>query len=901
HAHTNGLTIPWHIPGHHTNLPTYPFQHQRHWVGAPRRAADAASAGLGAAAHPLLSAVVERPESDGLLLTGRIGLDTHPWLADHAVTGTVVLPGTAFLDLALHAGEHAGLDRVEELTLEAPLVVPAAGGVGLQVAVGEAGEDGRRPVSVHSRSEDGEWTRHAEGLLGRAAAHRAEALTWPPPGASEIEVATRYDELAERGYDYGPLFQGLRAAWRVGEDVFAEVALPDGTETDGFALHPALLDAALHAAGLAGAGDDGALRLPFAWNGLSWHGSGAPAALRVRLSPRGEGSVSLVIDDQDGRPVATADSLSTRPFDPGRIGGERLLYAPEWVPAPEVARTAVPSVIDRHRVTSGDPRGAARALLDFLRDRLADPRFADAALVVETRAADTDPASAAAWGLARSAQAEEPGRIVLLDGETEETDEETLRAALATGEPQLRIRAGAWEVPRLVPRAPAPPRSAPEPRDGTVLITGGTGALGGLVARRLVRGHGVRRLLLVSRGGPDAPGAAGLRAELTELGAEVTIAACDAADRDALAGLLDAIPAEHPLLAVVHAAGVLEDATLGTLTEDRLDRVLRPKVDAARNLDELTRDLRPEAFVLFSSAAGQLGTAGQGAYAAANAALDALARRRTADGLPATSIAWGLWERTGAMTGALADADLSRVRRGGLLPLADDEGLASFDAALALGEPVVTAARLDLPALRRQAEAGALPPVLRGLVRPPERRRGPGRAGRPLADRLANLAPGDRARLALDVVRAEVAAVLGHATPASVDAEAAFKDLGFDSLTAVELRNRLAAAAGVRLTATLVFDHPTPVALAAHLVEAIAERAVPPEPVLAELDRLEAALAGLDGEAAARLGVGRRLRALLEGVGAGSPAAADRSDELHAATAEELFEFIDRDLGRSSA
>jgi len=355
--------------------------------------------------------------------------------------------------------------------------------------------------------------------------------------------------------------------------------------------------------------------------------------------------------------------------------------------------------------------------------------------------------------------------------------------------------------------------AAPPDPEGTVLVTGGTGGLGAQVARHLAERHGVRHLLLVSRRGPAAEGAADLVAELEGLGACARAVACDVADREQVRELLGSLA--RPLTAVVHAAGVLDDGLVESLTPDRVERVMAPKVAAALHLDELTARLELSEFVLFSSLAGLMGNPGQGSYAAANAALDALAARRRAAGLPATSLAWGLWaDRTG-MTGDLDAAQLARLERTGVQALSTGLGLELLDRARAVDEALLVPVRLDPAGLRALAGAGMLPALLRGLVRGPA---GHSKRGGTLAERLAGVARPEWERVAEELVRAQVAAVLGHTSAAAVDPHRAFKELGFDSLAAVELRNRLTQATGLRLPATLVFDHPTSAAVARHLV-----------------------------------------------------------------------------------
>ncbi|MFJ1709867.1 SDR family NAD(P)-dependent oxidoreductase, partial [Kitasatospora sp. NPDC088346] len=1328
--HVRGIPLDWDTVlggagARRVDLPTYAFQRERYWMEAPALwAVDVASAGLVAPGHPLLGAAAPLAESDGYLFTGRLALDTHPWLADHAVSGTVLLPGTAFVELALRAGEQTGCERLDELTLEAPLVIPAAEALQFQLWVGAAGEDGGRPISLYSRPEQAEpdepWTRHAGGALAVSAAadtgtpaEAAELTEWPPAGATAVGVDGLYERLADGGFAYGPAFQGLTAAWRLGEELFAEVALPTTAQPDGglFGLHPALLDAALHGTFLqeGSAEDTGAAqgRLPFSWSGVTLHAVGA-TALRVRITPQGTDTIALALADATGRPVATVDSLVLRPVAAEQLRGARsghldALFEVEWTalptaagadrtppalavvgaaeglhrglrsgglaaeaypdlpalaaaveagaPVPEFVLTGVdlPDLPDRAAgaaVPSADTvRAATHRALALAQAWLELPGLGDARLVVLTRGAVAtaggeqadDLAGAAVWGLLRSAQSENPDRFVLLDLDRADGDDTTaavLPAALTAAEPELALRHGELFVPRLAriaaDAALAPPvdavawrlgipvkgtlenlaliefppavaplepgyvrigvratglnfrdvlnalgmypgnagllglegagvvlevgpgvtdlavgdrvfgmlsggfapvtvtdrrmvarmprewsfaeaasvpvvfltayyalvdladlkagesllvhaaaggvgmaavqlarhlgaqvfgtasaskwdavralglpdthlassrdldfeerfrtatggrgvdvvldslarefvdaslrllprggrfvemgktdvrdaeqvaaehpgvryrafdlieagpdrinemltavldlfaqgalqhlpvtawdiRRAPEAfrfvsqakhigkvvvtvpppldPDGTVLVTGATGTLGALVARHLVTGHGARHLLLTSRRGADAPGAAELTAELTALGARVTVAACDAADRTALAELLAAVPAAHPLTAVVHTAGVIDDGVVGSLTPARLDTVLRPKVDAALNLHELTAGHDLAAFVLFSSVAGTFGGAGQGNYAAANAFLDALARHRRTAGLAGLSLAWGLWAETSGMTGTLDEADLQRMARGGITPLGSAQGLALLDTAATLGRATLAPMGLDVTGLR-SADPAALPPLLRGLVRAPARRTARAAAaaagadpGRTLEQRLAGLDEDERRTLLLDLVRTQVAAVLGHAGPEAVDAERAFKELGFDSLTGVELRNRMNAATGLRLSATLVFDFPTPAALAELLFTETAPAAdASARPLLAELDRLEAAFAAapVPGEDL-RTALSTRLQSLLGRLAAVEEPAAPAVDteQLRAASDEELFAFINDQLGRS--
>ncbi|MFB9904179.1 SDR family NAD(P)-dependent oxidoreductase, partial [Allokutzneria oryzae] len=921
-AYTLGAAVDWTgvFPGaRRVDLPTYPFQRERFWLEPPTSTGDVASAGIGAAEHPLLGAVVQSPEDDSLVLTGRLALSTQPWLADHAVMGTVLLPGTAFVELAVRAGDQAGCDQVEELTLEAPLVLPERGGRQLRVTVGAPDASGRRALGVYSRPEDtaaegiefsGEWDRHASGVLAPASVPAAE-MSWPPAG-DEVELDGFYDRLADTGYGYGPAFQGLRAAWRSADAVHAEVVLPQASEASQYGVHPALLDAAVQAVGLGGfLADSEQGRLPFLWSGISLHASGA-STLRVRVTPNGADSVSITATDPLGRPVVTIESLVLRPVSAEQMRAARTsyrdsLFRVEWaevstsdsssrwtVLGPDVfdlgSHDDADTVLVCAQSTANTPEAvheAARHALEAIQSQ------ADKRIVFVTRGAVgedvTDLANAAVWGMVRSAQAEHPDRFVLVDIDSS-SSREALAAAIASGEPSVMLREGVAYAPRLA-RVPATETTVPA-TTGSALITGGTGVLGRLVARHLVAEHGVRSLVLVGRRGAEAPGIAELA---EELGADVRVVACDVADRDAVAALLADIP---DLGAVVHAAGVLDDGVIELMTPERLDAVLRPKVDAAWNLHELTRDRDLSMFALFSSAASTFGGAGQSNYAAANAFLDALAQHRRAAGLPGSSLAWGLWQEASGMTGHL-DADRrSRMSRGGMAALSTVEALALFDAAVAGEDALVVPVRLAPTALR--ASAGPVPPLLRGLVRGSTRRAVDASAvpdANSLLERLGGLSEQDRDRALLDLVRSQVAAVLGHADAAVVEAGRGFTELGFDSLTAVELRNRLTTATGLRLPATLVFDYPTPAVLAGHLAESIAPAAVDTAgPVLGDLARLEAGLATLTADEDTRRRIKDRLAAVLAGLDSPAP---ESARDLDSATDDEMFELLGKEFGIS--
>ncbi|MGV9820721.1 SDR family NAD(P)-dependent oxidoreductase, partial [Nocardia xishanensis] len=886
HAHAVGVDVDWKAffaarSVSRVSLPTYAFQRRRYWLETSVGAAGVESVGLGAVEHPLLGAVVSVAESGDVLLTGRLSVATQPWLADHVVAGSVLLPGTGFVELALRAGAVAGYPAIEELTLQAPLVLPAAGGAQIQVVVGGAEhESPRRPISIYSRGEhdhDAQWVLNTRGLLTtREDTTESETGAWPPAAASGIDIAAAYTDLLARGYDYGPAFQGVRALWRHGAEVFAEIAVDaeTGVRTEGFGIHPALLDAAIHAGLLAGVTESaagqpdspfaiaaGQVVLPFSWESVSLYAAAA-SVLRVRLTTTGS-SVSVSVADEQGQPVLTG-SLTTRSMPLAQLAaaaaGASGAVAPVlelvWSPtasesgamAAGVGRwdrldpeSPVPPVVvieagagwnesSGTDVVSATHTEVAR-VLEVVQARLDQDRYASSTLLIATRGAValpgedlTDLAGAAVWGLVRTAQTEDPGRIVVVDADTS-VDEQLAATVMAVGEPQVVVRAGVTYTARLTRPASVPAEDeissgAAGLGAGTVLITGGTGGLGAVVARHVVVEHGVRSLLLVSRSGPRADGVAELCAELERLGAQVRVVACDVTDAAAVAGLLADVPAEWPLTGVIHAAGVLDDGVIASLTAQRVEAVLAPKVDAAWHLHEATAELNLAAFTVFSSVSGTIGGPGQANYAAANTFLDGLVAHRRARGLAGQSLAWGPWARSGGMTGHLGETDVARMSRGGFTAISDEQALAAWDAVLERGAAHAVIATVDTAAIRAQAEAGLLPPLLRELAPSAARRTSTTSAAvSGLQQRLSGLDADRQRQAVLDTVRTHVAAVLGHDGASAIDPDHAFQDLGFDSLSAVELRNRLKTATGLSLPAAVVFDYPTPQALAAYLAD----------------------------------------------------------------------------------
>jgi acyl transferase domain-containing protein/NADPH:quinone reductase-like Zn-dependent oxidoreductase/NADP-dependent 3-hydroxy acid dehydrogenase YdfG/acyl carrier protein len=1255
---TGGVDVDWPAAlggGRRVDLPTYGFARQRFWlplwaVGS----VDARGVGLMRADHPLLGAVVERPDSGGVVLTGSFSVGDSPWLADHVVDGVVLFPGAGFVELVLRAGDEVGCSVVEELTLLAPLVLPRTGGTRVQVVVDAPGEAGSRAVWIYSRSTgpDSVWVLHAQGVLSPGSPEPAADLSlWPPAGASVVDAGDAYEVLARRGYEYGQAFRGLRALWRRGREVFAEVTADEGVTVGGFGIHPVVLDAALHAWGVADDGDS--TMLPFSWQGVCLHAAGA-SRVRVRIAPAGAGAVSVDLADGAGLPVLSVRELVVRPVSAQALsaavaaaaGGGGGLFDVAWSPAPlgrnDFGDNAV--VWEPSSETDGVVRSvqtATHEALGMLQSWLAGD--GSGVLVVLTHGAValagedvTDLADAAVWGLVRSAQAEHPGRVVLVDSD----GSLEIAEVIGCGEPQLVVRSGVVHAARLaavgagavlelpaggwrlaaggsgtledVVVAPAgtvelaagqvrvavaavgvnfrdvlvalgmypgggelgaegagvvvevgpgveglavgdavlgllgvvgseavvdarlvtvvPPgwslvQAASVPvvfltawyglsvlagvragqrvlvhaatggvgmaavqlcrhwgaevfataslgkwdtlramgfddthigdsrtlefeqkflagtdgagvdvvlnslagefldaslrllasggrfiemgktdlRDpevvaaqhqgvlyrafdlmeagpdhiaamlselmglfgdgvlaplpvkafdvrcasaayrfvsqarqigkvvltlpggpgnavlagsggglagGSVIITGGTGMAGSALAAHLVARYGVAHVVLVSRSGADAEGVAELVGELEGAGAQVSVVACDVADRDAVAALIAQLPAHYPLKGVFHAAGVLDDGLIMSLTPQRVDAVLRAKVDGAWNLHELTRDLDLSAFVVFSSMAGIVGAPGQANYAAANSFLDGLAAHRRAQGLAGLSVAWGLWEQASAMTQHLADRDRARMSRVGLAPLSTPRALQLFDDAMLADRPVLVAARLDAAGL---SASGVVPPLLRELVARPGRRlvadadSAASMSG--LVARLQGLSPEQRHRRLVELVCTNAATVLGRSS-ADVDADMAFQDLGFDSLTAVELRNRLKTATGLTLSPALIFDYPTPAALAEHVDGQLSSAIITTGTPDSEPDRLTRFndIAGQlqtlvnepDWTPKDKTHFSDRIQTILADLTTAPPdldQALTFDDDLSTATESQLFAILDEDLG----
>ncbi|MFF7166639.1 KR domain-containing protein, partial [Streptomyces sp. NPDC008086] len=909
--HTWGLRVDWPTwfagtGARPVTLPTYAFQRERYWMRADHGGA-AGAAGPNDTGHPLLGHRTAAAHTGDLLFTARILPDTHGWTADHAILEAPVLPPSALVEALTRMADHGDAGTLRHLTVHRPLVLPGDGAAQLQIVVHAEDGSGRRPLSVHLRPDDAEspWTLHAEGELG------------PDDRPSEV---VRGDE---RG----------------------EVRLPDDLLPDAarYQLHPALVEEAVR--GALGPAPAGSTRFAERWQDVCLHATGA-TAVRVLTEP-GEGdSLSLRLVDTAGQPVLTVGRLTYRDLPDDRFApadGRTLpLYAMAWQPltpppsatSPEgwavlgpqdgqdAAGTAgldaprfpdVPALAAavrdgapvRHLLVefaeTGSPRRLTGQALTLVQQWLAEPLLADTRLVVLTRGAVAvdaegvdDPEAAALWGLLRSAQTEAPERIVLLDTDGAPVSDTVLAGLPASGEPQAAVRSGTLRVPRLERvEQDAEDATPSEWGHGTVLVTGAGGALADVLARHLVAEHGVRHLLLLDdRADGIWPGPE-LLADLSAAGADVTALACDTADRPSLQAALTAIPEHRPLTAVVHTAAVPDQIGLSELTPGRLQSMLRSTADTAWQLHELTRELDLSAFVLCTSAGGAIGGAGRAGDSAAAAYLDGLARHRTALGLPATALALGPFDQA-STTG-------SPVTRLPLRELTAQDGADAFDAALRSDRPALVAVRLDGAALR--AGAG-LPAVLSSLAGTSGRARAAGAGSGTPALSLEGLTAQERQQSVLDLVRAESAAVLGHADVGAVAADRAFQELGFDSMTVVELRNRITARTGIALSATLAFDHPSPAALTEYLLAQLSSEheAAPLSPVDGELRRLEALLLQAPEDATERHDIVVRLQTLLSRLTEADdePQSADLTGRIETASAEEIFALIDDQLGGST-
>ncbi len=542
HLHVAGAPVDFGAlfgPRRGVDLPTYAFQRQRYWLDflAGTQTTDVTSAGLLAPGHPLLGAVVDHPGTDEKVFTDLWSQRTHGWLGDHTVFGAVVVPATAYLDLALSAGGHVGCGTVEELTLAVPLILPDSCDVRIRIVLGAADDSGRRSLDVYAQpgqdspAQSGGWTRHASGNLAPgtapAATATAQLTAWPPAGARQLDISGLYDRFTDAGFDYGPLFRGLREVWRHGEDLYALATLPDTADptADGaFALHPALLETVLPASVAGGVievtGEQG--RMPFAWSGVDLTGPCTPT-VRVRLSPAGEDTVSLAIADEHGRPVASVAALAFRPANAGQVrsapgGQERPLYELRWRPLKESRREThqgrwallgTPGALAARLTGTSERRPAFHAsmdevlageaprhivlalddvlthgpgLLDTVADAnkrvleqiqrfLGEQALAASTLVVLTRLAlDTTNGErleslpgASVWGLIRSALTEHPGRFRLVDIDDADTSWARLPDVLALDEDQLALREGTLLIPRLAAAEPAGHRVEPAP------------------------------------------------------------------------------------------------------------------------------------------------------------------------------------------------------------------------------------------------------------------------------------------------------------------------------------------------------------------------------------------------------------------------------------------------------
>ncbi|MFF4963803.1 SDR family NAD(P)-dependent oxidoreductase [Streptomyces sp. NPDC001037] len=888
------------------DLPTYAWDLPRHWTepesgaGGPGLFDRAAHPLLGV---QLQSADETRWTFRGEWSPATADwLPDHTVFGRTVVSGTTLLE---LCRAALAVARPDEPADITDLLLVGPLVLPGTGTVEVSVEVVTDGEMPEITVHSRPRGQDAPgWTPHATASAAPSAPLTPERPpTWPET-AEEAWTEGTYGRLAGLGLGYGPAFQGVRSAVVTGDgELLARLSLPADARdaADPYPVHPALLDAALQVTAALGPAGRRAL-LPVAV-GRCTLPAGAAGDLTARVRRTGGTGTDVTLDvtlwDADGLPAGRLEAVRLRAADPADLdaGSEsaRHLYEVAWTaagersaepsdltwavagdpadPPAEAARHALPGAEERaHLAVRFWPRPApdaepaavahetaARALAELRRLIALPEGEAPARTVWVTRgaiaAADGDQvpgyAQSVLWGLVRSARAEHPDLgLTLLDLGLDDAADPApaLRAAAGLAdEPELAWRDGELLTPRLVRARPAGPgrrpdegtrepvrdRTAAVPTDGTVLVTGGLGAVGGHIARLLAE-RGVPRLLLTARAGAEDPRAEEAVAALTALGARAEVVACDVTDPAAIAGVLDAVGEEFPLRGVVHCAAVLDDGVIGELTPERLERVLRPKADGAAHLHRLTAGARLDLFLLVSSAAGVVGNPGQGNYAAANVFLDQLAHHRRASGLPGLSLSFGAWAGEGL---AAAHADLDRMARLGHRALTPEQGRDLVALALRGDTPHLVAWALDLPRLRTTDAAGTA--LWRSLLPAP---RTGAAAGEALAGRLAGLPAPERAERVLALVREEAARALGLRSAESVHPGRPLRDLGMDSVTAVELRNRLAARLGVRLPATLLFDHPTADRLAEYLLaHALGDAAPKPAPAPARTHRTEPA------------------------------------------------------------
>lgn len=854
------------------DLPVYSFQRRRYWLDPPKPAA-VEHENTGDLGHGILLHVTFIPGTSKIICSGNLSETRQPWLRDHVVGGQIIVPSAAFTEIALRASrECTGTNDsmiLDEFTFVAPLALDPKEQVGMQIQVllGEPDDYGTRSVDVYSRPScvptQQELTRHATGTLKLASLSKAAGdesiktvpIIWEDAHqdyGKQVDVRRAYGVLADAGISYGPSFRCVRAVWRrnvEGQDkneLRAHIN-PPGIQDQRYVLHPALLDAAIHAPLLAAPDTAvGKIRLPFLFRGVRIFGTGSIGSVRARICELGENRFSVTLTDKStGALVAEMSEVVTRPWRGPATTSTTTgdLYRMEWIESAQIQTSAEckePShqTDELHRIRSSCGDGApvesgvlennvhetVARVLDVIQKWSAKKAYAGGRLVIVTEKAslDSDPdlVAAAVWGFVRSAQAElSGGRIVLVDLDGSQESEAALLPALVSKEEVFAIRKGTVMIPRLdkvsaasthLPVSPETSASTSTLNvSGTVLITGGTGGLGAMLSRHIARTYGARNLLLVSRSGIKAPGALQIHDELSSADVFVRVKECDCSDRKQLATLFakNISQGRPPITAIIHCAGVIDDAVLSSQSPERVSRVLRPKVDAAWHLHELA-PATVRSFVLFSSFVGILGNEGQAAYTAGNAFLDALARFRVSRGLPALSLAWGPWLNE---TGMAAENRLKahNPRLGNAKPLTDQQGLQLFDMAVEKFTP-------SLPVMAPLLVEGTLPLMSEGAGTA-SRTKLPSQSGaRKWLTRLAKVPPEQRDDELLSLVRGEVAAVLGYQDKDLLNRPLA--DLGFDSSTSVLLSNRLRRLTGLGdLPVTLALDYDSLPALVRYL------------------------------------------------------------------------------------